>query len=98
MCYNKMYASKIPTVGQIAVSRRGHDEGRLYIIVAVLGNDFVMCADGKVRTLDKPKTKRIKHLKTAGESESAAKAIADGKLTDAGIRKILKSFGQKSNT
>lgn len=86
-----MYALENPTVGQVVESRMGHDKGRMYIVVAVLGSDFVLCADGEYRPLDKPKTKRVKHLKWAGESQDAAKAIASGKLTDSAVRKIIKN-------
>lgn len=91
MCYNKTYALKEPQIGQIAVSRMGHDQGRPYVVVAVLNSDFVLCVDGKYRTLDKPKQKRVKHLKTAGVSLDAAQAVQDGTLTDAAVRKILKA-------
>ncbi|MDE6397747.1 MAG: RNA-binding protein [Clostridiales bacterium] len=69
----------------------GHDTDRPYVVVAVVSGDFVLCADGKYRTLGNPKQKRIKHLKTCGVSEAAAKAIASGKLTDAQLRKILET-------
>ena len=84
-----MYALSEPKSGQIVVSRMGHDTGRPYIVVAVVGSDFVLCADGKYRTLDKPKQKRVKHLKTTGVSQAAAEAIESGKLTDADVRRIL---------
>ena len=90
MCYNRMYALENPQIGQIVVSRMGHDKDRVYAVIAVLNKDFVLLADGKARTLDKPKQKRIKHVKFAGKSEEAAKAIESGKLTDADLRKIIK--------
>ena len=90
MCYNKTYAQNVPTVGQIVVSRMGHDTDRPYIIVAVLGSDFVLCVDGKYRTVDKPKQKRVKHLRLVCDCEQAQKAVQSGKLTDAKVRKILK--------
>ena len=91
MCYNKMYASKIPEVGHVAVSRMGHDAGRPYIVAAVLNNDFVLCVDGNVRPIEKPKTKRIKHLKYVCSLPQAAEAIANGKLNDAMVKKLIKS-------
>lgn len=92
MCYNRMYALENPRIGQIVISRMGHDRGRVYLIAAVLGRDFVLVTDGKLRPLDKLKTKRVKHVKYAGESEEIAKAIKDGKITDAAVRKTLKAF------
>ena len=89
MCYNKTYALKEPAVGQIVVSSKGHDTNRLYVIVAVLGGDFVLCVDGRYRTIDKPKQKRVKHLRWAGMSEQAAQEVGNGRLPDAAVRKIL---------
>lgn len=92
MCYNKMYAFEFPGVGQAVQSRMGHDKGRIYLIAAVVGKDFVLLTDGDKRPLAKLKTKRVKHLKPLGESEQAKTAFASGGLTDSAVRKILKEF------
>lgn len=73
----------------VVISRMGHDTGRVYVVTAVLGSDFVLVADGKYRTLDKPKMKRVKHVKVIGETD-----VLDTKLlTDAALRSALKKFG-----
>lgn len=90
-----MYALENPKVGQVVVSRMGHDKQRVYLIVAVLGGDFVLCADGKYRTLDNPKPKRLKHLGLVGECEATAKKVASGKVTDAALRKTLGEWKSK---
>lgn len=91
MCYNKTYALKEPTVGQIVVSRKGHDTKRAYLIVAVLSADFVLCVNGKHRTIDKPKCKRVKHLSYVATCDEAVTALQNGALTDAGVRKIIQN-------
>ena len=48
-------------VGLVAESRAGHDKGKKYIIVAAQ-NDYAWIADGKTRTVEKPKRKNLKHL------------------------------------
>ena len=52
--------------GYFAKSKAGHDHGKVYIIVKGTHetgkDDFVMVADGIVKTIDKPKKKRTKHL------------------------------------
>lgn len=90
-----MYALKVPEVGLAVVSRMGHDKGRLYIVAAVLNSDFILCTDGDVRPLDKPKTKRVKHVKAICLSEPAQTAIKSGKPTDAKIKKILRDLKDK---
>ena len=52
--------------GYFAKSKAGHDHGKTYIIIEGTQEtgkeDFVMVADGIVKTIEKPKKKRTKHL------------------------------------
>ncbi len=48
--------------GEIVRSLQGHDKDRLYVVIGV-ANDFAYVVDGKYRKKDKPKKKRIKHIK-----------------------------------
>ena len=47
--------------GMFARSLAGHDKGRLYIVLEA-GDDEALLADGRLRTLEKPKRKKRKHL------------------------------------
>ena len=49
------------TVGQFAVSKAGHDKGVLYVVVAQEG-EFAFLCDGKTKTLENPKKKKLKHI------------------------------------
>ena len=44
-------------IGMLARSAAGHDEGKMYVIIAE-DAAYVYLVDGKVRTLDKPKKKK----------------------------------------
>jgi ribosomal protein L14E/L6E/L27E len=70
--------------GLIVKSLKGHDTGRVYLVIARLDENFVLLCDGKYRKLDNPKQKRIKHLEIIGE------VTFDEKLTDSSIRKTCK--------
>ena len=48
-------------IGKFATSKAGHDKQQLYVIVAQEG-DFVYLCDGHLKTLEKPKKKRMKHI------------------------------------
>ena len=48
-------------VGMMARSLAGHDKGKVYMVLDVK-EPFVYLVDGKLRTLDHPKKKRIKHV------------------------------------
>ena len=45
----------------LAKSKAGHDAGNIYIIVET-DAQYVYLVDGKIRTLDKPKRKKRKHV------------------------------------
>lgn len=49
-------------VGMLAYSKCGRDRKRLFCVVDVVDTEFVLVADGNLRTLEKPKKKRLKHL------------------------------------
>ena len=71
-------------IGTIVKSKKGHDADRVYLVMATVGEDFVLVCNGKHRKLDNPKQKRIKHLEVVGKAE-----MPEG-LNDAKIRKICK--------
>lgn len=48
--------------GQMARSDAGHDRGKLYVILEVVG-ETVLVVDGINKTLEKPKKKNIRHVR-----------------------------------
>ena len=83
--------SQIPILGGIAVSVAGHDKGRTYLIVKVIGPEFVLVADGVYRGIKTPKKKRLKHIKITdgfGDSGFLAK-IAEGTVKDNELKRHL---------
>lgn len=72
--------------GFIVKSLKGHDEGRLYMVAAVVNESFVLLVDGKYRKIDNPKQKRIKHLEVVGKANGLP-----SQPKDSDIRKICKS-------
>ncbi len=71
--------------GMLARSAAGHDKGNLYVIIAA-DDAYVYLVDGKLRTLDKPKKKKQKHIQIIKEKYD----IRD--TDDAGIRRILRDW------
>ena len=82
------------TLGRVVYSKTGRDRGHVFVIIRVLDNDFVMVADGKLRTVAKPKKKRNKHLKyTEYVLEDIKRLLETGrKILDSDIRKALEGF------
>ena len=74
----------------LVVSTAGRDQGTLYYCV---GNDGrnVMLANGKDRTLDRPKRKSLRHVKKVLRSETrvAEKLRAGDKVLNSELRRDL---------
>jgi ribosomal protein L14E/L6E/L27E len=67
-------------LGSVVVSRAGRDEGRLFLVVAEVDDDFVMVANGALRRMDRQKKKRRKHLKPTGVVvEALRERLSQGK-------------------
>ena len=67
-------------VGSIVRSRAGRDQGRLFLVVEEVDDDFVMVANGTLRKMDRQKKKRRKHLKPTGRMVAEAKTrLAEGR-------------------
>lgn len=78
-------------LGRVVRSTAGRDEGKTFIIIKVLDEKYVVISDGNLRTQEKPKKKKIKHL---APTNIVAEEIRDFLLHDksignATIRKFL---------
>jgi len=86
-------------VGRIAVSKAGRDTGRVFVILEVIDTYYVYIVDGDLRKMDRPKKKKLKHLKL---SEDVLSSIADKlkegtKVFDAEIRSAIRSLQSGSD-
>lgn len=60
--------NKLPLeIGSVVLSGAGRDEGRKFAVLQEVDKDFVLTVDGKLRTMERPKKKRRKHLKPTGQ-------------------------------
>ena len=80
--------------GDVVMSLKGHDSGKLYVVVAA-EKEFVFLCDGKNKLLKNPKKKKIKHLKETGKSVNLS---LYNPLYDAHIRKELKIASKSVDT
>lgn len=78
-------------LGQIVVSRAGRDAGKRFVVVKVVDDSFVEISDGDLRKIEKPKRKKVRHLKCTDEmAENLAEKLKNsGRITNAEIRKVL---------
>ncbi len=81
--------------GDIVYSIAGKDRGRYFAVMAVEEN-FALICDGRKRKTDRPKRKKVKHLKTGfGHSDLIDQKIKDGKtVTNAELKSELRPYSE----
>ena len=77
-------------ISDVVVSTAGRDQGALFYVVD-MDENFLMLANGKDRTLDKPKRKKRKHVQKVLRSETrvAGKLQTGDKVLNSELRKDL---------
>ncbi len=75
--------------GMLAKSKAGHDKDHVYVIIDV-DETYVYLIDGKIRTMDRPKKKKKKHV------QIILKQYDLTGLDDVGVKRILKLFDKET--
>ena len=80
--------------GRLVFSKAGRDKDKFFIILSVLDDKYVYISDGLLRTVDKPKKKKVKHLAFTNviAEEIRNLLMSSEKVSNAMIRKILQSY------
>ncbi len=76
--------------GMLAKSLAGHDKNSIYIIVGI-ENDCVYLADGKLRMIENPKRKKVKHIQIIHKLyniEETQKLVTQNEL----VKKFIKEY------
>lgn len=76
-------------VGMLARSKAGHDKGHVYVIIKE-EEAYVYLADGSIRTIERPKKKKKKHVQMICEKHELSE------VDDVGIKRILKRFDKET--
>ena len=83
-------------ISDVVVSTAGRDQGKLFYVI---GTDpvYLTLANGKDRTLEKPKRKKRKHVQKVLRSETrvAAKLLAGDKVLNSELRRDLAYFSRE---
>ena len=80
--------------GRVVLSTQGRDEGRYFIVLEVIDENFVLMADGLTRKLAHPKKKKIKHLRPKPIVVNVDSATLLNKhLQDSDLRRYLRENG-----
>lgn len=75
--------------GMLAKSKAGHDKDHVYVIIDV-DETYVYLVDGKIRTMDRQKKKKKKHV------QIILKQYDLTGLDDVGVKRILKLFDKET--
>ena len=77
-------------ISDVVVSTAGHDQGEIFYVIAT-DDQFLYLANGKDRTLDKPKRKKRKHVQKVLRSETRVveKLIRGDKVLNSELRRDL---------
>ncbi|MBQ7139623.1 MAG: KOW domain-containing RNA-binding protein [Clostridia bacterium] len=80
--------------GRVVLSTQGRDEGRYFIVLEVIDENFVLMADGLTRKIDHPKKKKIKHLRPKPILVNVDGSTLPNKhLQDSDLRRALQENG-----
>lgn len=83
------------SIGQIVKSKAGRDKDKLFIVIGIVDEQYVLISDGDLRKIDKPKKKKVKHLgKYNIISEDVKNKIENNeKVSNLFLRRELEKLG-----
>lgn len=80
-------------IGRVVYSKCGRDSKKYFVVIQIINEEYVYIADGSLRTIQKPKKKKIKHLiARSSVSEEIRDLVLNGeKISNSQIKKFLQS-------
>ena len=77
------------------VQRPGRDKNRLFVVIDIVDDQYVVIADGDLRKIEKPKTKKVKHLikKHGVNQDIREKLEKNEKIDNIYLRRELEKLG-----
>lgn len=84
-------------IGYFATSLAGHDHSNIYVIVDA-DNEYVYLVDGKLKKVDNPKKKKLKHVQIIKITDDTIKDKINNNvvLTNEDIKYAIKSYNRKN--
>lgn len=78
-----MDTTKELAVGQFVKSKAGRDRDRVFLILDIVDDNFVLLVDGNLRKVDAPKLKKVRHLIKINQISTVfADILKDGRKPD----------------
>ena len=84
------------SIADVVISTAGREQGKLFYVIGT-DETYLMLADGKSRTIDKPKKKKRKHARKVLRSETRiAEKLRNGdKVLNSELRRDLAAISQE---
>lgn len=76
------------TTDVVVVSLRGHDKGGIFAVIGFADEWHALIADGKNRKREKPKKKKLKHLRAIGSLGLPEPSAASNRELRCALRKF----------
>lgn len=71
------------SIGQYVKSKAGRDRGRIFLILDIIDDHFVLLVDGDLRKIESPKLKKVRHLAKINQiSTELAEQLKTGQKPD----------------
>ena len=82
-------------IGKVVLSIAGRDKDHYYVIVKKLNDDYYLLSNGRTKTIQMPKKKKLKHFIVLEDVNDEIKAsiISQHRGADLKIKKFLKEKG-----
>lgn len=82
-------------IGSVVKATTGRDKDKFFVVTGFLDDDYALLADGRSRTVSRPKKKKLKHVLIMKDVALEIRCkILEGKcVLDAEIRKSLMNMG-----
>ncbi|MBP2651536.1 MAG: hypothetical protein H6Q74_2361 [Firmicutes bacterium] len=81
------------SLGQVVRTNAGRDKGSIYLVVGIKVPNGVWVANGRNRSITKPKLKNVRHISVLAliDKGVAAKIASEVQVTDEEIRQSIKA-------
>lgn len=79
-------------IGNLIISKAGHDKSTRYIIIKE-DNEYVYVADGRLKTVERPKKKNKKHMQPVSQydtGEIKSKLLQNQAVSNEEIKYVIK--------
>ena len=82
-------------IGKLVISNCGRDKDQLYVIIDSIDDNYYLLSNGKTKTIQMPKKKKLKHFTILEDVADDIKVslFSDDKGTDLKIKRFLKLKG-----